>query len=61
MVTDLAIDLAYFALVAASARPRRLMAAVLVRGAVDGCLGRGGRAPAKTQVAAARISWSVAK
>ncbi|KQR49529.1 hypothetical protein ASF87_12395 [Microbacterium sp. Leaf161] len=61
MVTDLAIDLAYFALVAASARPRRLMAAVLFRGAVDGCLGRGGRAPAKTQVAAARISWSVAK
>jgi len=59
VLADLAIDLAYFALIAASARPRRLMVAILFRGAADGCRGRGGRAPAKTQAAAARISWSV--
>ncbi|KQZ24490.1 hypothetical protein ASD43_09090 [Microbacterium sp. Root553] len=58
MLADLAVDLAYFAVVTASARPRRRMLAVLWRGVADGFRGRGGRAPATVQAAAQQISWS---
>lgn len=59
ILADLAIDIAYFAVIAASARPRTSMLALLMRGARDGVRGRGGRAPAEVQTIARPIRWSV--
>lgn len=55
---DLLVDLAYFAVILASARPRRAMARVLARGFRDGFRGRGGRMPAQTADRARTVSWS---
>lgn len=55
---DLTVDLAYFALIAASARPRRAIADVLCRGFRDGFRGRGGRMPLATADRARTITWS---
>ncbi|MCP1429495.1 rhamnosyltransferase [Microbacterium foliorum] len=57
-VRDLFVDLAYFALILASARPRRAMAHVLARGFRDGFRGRGGRMPEETADRARTVSWS---
>lgn len=61
MLVDLAVDLAYFLLVAASARPRRVMVGILGRGALDAVRGRRGRAPETIYQAASRVSWSTAE
>lgn len=55
---DLLVDLAYFALILTSARPRRAMALVLARGFRDGFRGRGGRMPAEIADRARTVSWS---
>lgn len=58
---DLLVDLAYFALILASARPRRAMARVLTRGFLDGFRGRGGRMPADIAERARTVSWSTSE
>lgn len=61
MTIDLLIDLAYFALIVASSRPRRAMLAIICRGFLDAFKGRSGRAPEGIAAAADRITWSTAK
>lgn len=57
-IRDLLVDLAYFAVIALSARPRRAMGHLLAQGFRDGLRGRGGRLPATTAASAAKITWS---
>ncbi|WP_067198426.1 glycosyltransferase [Microbacterium sp. XT11] len=61
VLRDLAVDLAYFALILASSRPRRIMAGVLGRGVRDGLRGRGGKMPDELAAQAATITWALAE
>lgn len=58
IMRDLAVDGAYFALIALSARPRRRMVGVMWAGARDGLHRRGGKMPTATAAQASEISWA---
>lgn len=60
IIADLLTDLAYFALIALAARPRRAMLRVFLSGALDGLRRRGGRAPDRIYARGGRITWSLA-
>lgn len=60
VLRDLLTDLAYFAVIAVSARPRRSMRIMLREGIRDGIRNRGGRISDATSARAEQITWSTA-